>query len=1331
MKPKHTRLRSLLAGCLALAMLFSLMPTAFAGQEDSYHDPAEHWQEALNRTNELDANSVVTIETFNCCICGQATSFQVFRVPEYTRNGETALTRNVKYSDGTCLDGESKGDLLDGTPGKDATYTGYHWTKAVCETCGTFNTNMGATNYSCDKNVYWLYDCAANFFEELPEEETIEQVDDTYHRVTTTSGEYCGFCYGTFKETSSELVRHNMESAIRPELAHDRFVEMDTCAGCGYAETTYTAAKSVVADYFGVVDGQPHTVTVSDLSEAGVTTAIRYGQEANSCTLTSAPNYTEAGDYPVYYEITYTYKNTDMVEDGVAFVHLRDETTAADGSCTCGCGNPDCGCQDPDCDGCCCDDKGCGGNHNWVLLERVDPTCLTLGYDRYLCIECGQIEKRDYEAALGHAYQSSVIREATCEAPGKTLDICQRCGDTKETTIPQGEHEFSTTVIPATCTSPGYTIRECAVCGEHHIEDITAALAHNYVAKVTPATCEGGGRTLHICEGCGSSFITDYTDPLGHSWDEGKEITGATCTGEGMTEYTCVRCGATRLEGDAAAGHVPGDPATCTTPQLCTRCGAVIENALGHDYQEEVTAPTCTEMGYTTYTCTRCGDSYQGEYTDLAPHDYQEKVTPPTCTEMGHSTFTCSWCGDTYDGAYTDPIGHTPGDWIVDQEAAQGVEGSRHKECTVCGEVLETEELEQLYNQATTDSQGKAVVGQYLVIVTDTDTTDPVANATVTLSGDDSIAIRLPNSRLLDYADQTTVTVLLSEPETPVEGMAITVTDKNANACGGTTDTAGQITVPNTTGQTNADGKATVGWEDADGERHTLTVQVERTETGRPISGSTVSLGTTGNITVVLPDGQDMDAKNRVTVTVTDNEKAPQADVTVIVKADLGGTAQGRTNKDGELTVPAVESAYTDETGTAVVGQYTVIVTDTEKTPIQGALVTLLPGEDEAKDAFTVRLPSGRLMDGNDQTVVTVLLPDTSPAKGLNVAVSDAKDNHAAKDTDKNGQITVPDAAGSAGEIIGTDTGDADQSNTVNVDVADQDGKPVDGAEIAVDEDGEVSVALPDGFDFDEDGPVTVTVTDNQDEAKSDVPVAVTDGTGTVAAGETDGDGAVTLPDEYHFAYIVGYTDGTVGPDRNMTRAEAAAVFARILSETRGEALPDGRSSRFPDVDRDAWYADYVAYLEKLGVVVGYDDGKFHAEASITREQFVTICVRLADWMDLETYETDQGSFPDVTRDHWAAQYVRAAARSGWVIGYPDGLFHGSDFITRAEVVTIVNRMLGRTADERFIRRNEDQLNTFYDLQNPRHWAYYDLMEAANGHTIVTGAKEETWHEVK
>ena len=90
----HHTPRRLMALLLALVLCVGMMPSAFAAQEDNYHDPAEHWIEALNRTNELDANSTVTIETFNCCECGQATSFQVFRVPEYTRNGETALTQH-------------------------------------------------------------------------------------------------------------------------------------------------------------------------------------------------------------------------------------------------------------------------------------------------------------------------------------------------------------------------------------------------------------------------------------------------------------------------------------------------------------------------------------------------------------------------------------------------------------------------------------------------------------------------------------------------------------------------------------------------------------------------------------------------------------------------------------------------------------------------------------------------------------------------------------------------------------------------------------------------------------------------------------------------------------------------------------------------------------------------------------------------------------------------------------------------------------------------------------------------------------------------------------
>ena len=1090
MKSKTSKhgLKRMTALLLAVVLCVGMVPTAFAAQQDSYHDPAEHWQEANNRTNELDANATVTIETFTCGECGKATSFEVLRTPEYTRDGQTALTRNVKYSDGTMVDGEGKGSVLDGVPGQDAYYTGYHWTKAICQTCGGINTNMGTSpsdDYGYLRNVYWLYDCANNFFEELPATETIEQVDSEYHRVITTSGEYCGFCYGTFKETTSTLEHHTMESSIRPELAHDRFVEMDACADCGYSETAYTAAKAVVADYFGVVDGQPHTVTVSDLSEAGVTTAIRYGHSADACTLTSAPNYTEAGDYPVYYEITYTYHDTDMVEDGVAYVHLRDETTTEDGSCSCGCGNPDCGCQDPDCDGCCCDDKGCGENHNWTLLDSVDPTCLTLGYDRYLCVDCGMIEKRDYEAALGHAYQSVVIRDATCEVPGKTIDICERCGNVKETDLPQTEHEFSTTVVPATCTSPGYTLRECTVCGEWHIEDITSALPHNYVSKTTPATCEGGGRTLHICEGCGSSFITDYTDPLGHSWDEGKEITGATCTGEGMTEYTCVRCGATRLEGDEAAGHIPGDPATCTQPQLCTKCGAVIVNALGHDYETVVTEPTCTEMGYTTYTCSRCGDTYKGDYTEAA--------------------------------------GHKPGDWIIDKEPTTDSEGSQHKECEVCGETLETEEIEKIYHQATTDSKGEAVVGGYLVIVTDTDTKDPVANATVTLHADDTLSIRLPNSRILDYADQTTVTVLLTKDKSAVEGMFVTMTDKHDNYCAGNTDSNGQVTVPGTSGKTNEDGNATVGWEDEDGDRWTLTVTVEDYETGRPIEDAEVSIGKGGNITVTLPDGTDMDEDNRITVTVTDNERDPQEGVTVIVKGDLGQSERGETDEDGKLTVPAV-----------------------------------------------------------------------------------------------------------------TET-------------------------------------------------------------------------------------------EYHGAYIYGYTDGTFGPERSMSRSEAAAIFARLLSDRLDERIPSGNNVKFKDIDPDMWYAGYVEYLTGYGVAVGYNDRTYRGDKAITRAEFTAMAARFFDVYGdgaeeiMEQYE----GFDDVSDGYWAAEYIKDAAIHGWVEGYGDGTFRADDPIDRAEVVTIVNRLLGREADEDYIADNHRRLVMFPDVSS-RHWAYYNVLEAANAHTAILTAPE-TW----
>ena len=1071
---------------LTLTLCLSLIPTASAAQQNSYHDPVEHWQQASNRTNELDVNSIVTHETFYCATCRENTDFTVWRVPEYTRSGETALNRNVKYSNGMCIDEVTVGSLDTGVPGENAYYTGYHWTKSVCSRCGDWNSNeTNGAPYAWDKNIYVLHDCAAKFYLDLPETVTHEYVDSKYHRTVTKGGTYCCFCYGTNYEKSSVLERHDMETETLPQPAHGRFAAVEKCRLCDYTCYDYTAAKAVVASYYGVADGQPHTISVTDLSEAGVRTAIRYGNSADSCTMTSAPNYTDEGQYTVYYEITYTCDGVDMTENGVAYVWLRDDTTDENGNCGCGCSNPNCGCQNKHCNGNCCTDKGCGENHKYILLDSTKAGCTTLGYDRYLCTECGKIEKRDYVDSLGHAWQGIVVRDATCETDGKLLELCSRCGQMKQTATPKGEHSYEVYTVAATCTSPGYTAKECSVCGDRHIEDITPAIPHDYKAHVIEATCDAEGKTIHRCDGCGSSFVTDYTKALGHSWDKGTLVTNATCTGEGVMEYRCTRCGCHRLDADPADGHIPGAPATCTAPQLCTRCGAVMEKALGHDYKSEVTAPTCTEMGYTTNTCSRCGDTNKSNYTE--------------------------------------PAGHKPSDWIIDKEPTTDSEGSKHKECTVCGEKLEAQPIEKIYNSATTDSKGEAVVGGYLVTVTDTDTKNPVANAAVALHKDNSISIRLPNSRLLDYADQTTVTVQLVKDKSAVPGMNIAVTDKNDNYASGKTDKAGQITVPTGSGKTNEDGKVTTGYEDADGDRWTLTIKVEHTDTGRPIPNAEIAIGKTGNITVKLPDGTDLDKNHRVTVTVTDHKKNPQENKNIIVKGDLSQTAKGKTDQDGKLTVPEIEER------------------------------------------------------------------------------------------------------------------------------------------------------------------------------------------------------------ERHGAYILGYTDGTFGPSRSMTRAEAAAIFARLLAEKNGDTISTVANTRFTDIPAHAWYSGYAKYLNNNGVTYGKSKTIFAPNDAITRAEFTALAVRFFDVYgdgDAEIMEQYK-DFNDVSDGYWAAAYIKAAAKHGWINGYGDGSFRADDEINRAEVVTIVNRLLGREADEAYIADNLRKLNTFPDVSR-KHWAYYAVMEAANTHTAILG-DSESW----
>ena len=207
---------------------------------------------------------------------------------------------------------------------------------------------------------------------------------------------------------------------------------------------------------------------------------------------------------------------------------------------------------------------------------------------------------------------------------------------------------------------------------------------------------------------------------------------------------------------------------------------------------------------------------------------------------------------------------------------------------------------------------------------------------------------------------------------------------------------------------------------------------------------------------------------------------------------------------------------------------------------------------------------------------------------------------------------------------------------------------------------------------------------------------------------------------ESHSAYISGYPDGTVGPDKTITRAEAATMFYNLLADKTGDA------KTFTDVPANQWYAKAVMTLADKGVISGYPDGTFKPDASITRAEFVTMAMNFAN--------AEKGtacSFPDVPQNMWYYGAIAGATQNGWISGYPDGTFGPDRYITRAEVTSVINRMENRAADMSFMMDHLDELRTFSDLSFG-HWAYGSMMEAANGHDYTRADQNsyESWVDI-
>ena len=208
------------------------------------------------------------------------------------------------------------------------------------------------------------------------------------------------------------------------------------------------------------------------------------------------------------------------------------------------------------------------------------------------------------------------------------------------------------------------------------------------------------------------------------------------------------------------------------------------------------------------------------------------------------------------------------------------------------------------------------------------------------------------------------------------------------------------------------------------------------------------------------------------------------------------------------------------------------------------------------------------------------------------------------------------------------------------------------------------------------------------------------------------------LDTEHHMAYLNGYPGQVFGPDRDMTRAEAAQMFYNLLldKDVAGTAS-------FTDVAADAWYAEAVNTLAFLGMIQGVEGNRFQPDRAITRAEFTAIAMRFTHG---ET--TGENLFSDVNPDQWFYDVVVGAVQYGWINGYEDGTFRPESTIKRAEVAAITNRMLARSADEAYVDAHASQLRLFADVAKD-HWAYYTIVEASNTHDYQTNHGNETWKD--
>ena len=310
--------------------------------------------------------------------------------------------------------------------------------------------------------------------------------------------------------------------------------------------------------------------------------------------------------------------------------------------------------------------------------NRVEATCTASGsYDTVTyCTKCQTVISRvtNRISAKGHSYVDHEAKSATCTESGwNAYQTCENCDYSNYTEISAKGHNYKKTVTAPTCTEDGYTTYSCTVCGDSYADDESDALGHSEAVREEnrrEADCVNNGSYDEVtyCTVCDTELFRETVVIPANDHNYETEVTAPGCTEDGYTVYTCTGCG------------------DSYTDDIIT--------ASGHSYDEDVTEADCTNGGYTVYTCTECGDSYTDDYTEALGHDYEAEVTEATCTEDGYTIYTCIVCSDSYVDDEVDALGHEYEVEVTEATCTTG--GYTTYTCAVCEDSYIDNEVEAL-----------------------------------------------------------------------------------------------------------------------------------------------------------------------------------------------------------------------------------------------------------------------------------------------------------------------------------------------------------------------------------------------------------------------------------------------------------------------------------------------------------------------------------------------------------------------------------------------------------------------------------------------------------